>query len=324
MNGSPVPFSVPALSVDFERIYKVISNVKEDVMFKKKSVKFLLVAAVTLLSLLIVNLVNASDIKKLKVALLPDESPDVLIEKNMPLKKYLEKELAMEVELIVTTDYSVMIETMRRGKIDVGYFGPVSYVFLKSRHDAVAPIAAKKDKRGETTYRSLIIANADKNIKMLADIKGKKVAFGDPISTSSSIIPKFMLVSDGKLDINKDFESIYLGSHDAVALAVMKGHADAGGIGQHIFDSLVERGVIDPKIVKVVKISGAIPQYPFVIRTDIDKGLQERIKQAFLNLKDPEVLKPLKATGFGSISDKDYDLIRDAIKFLNIELPKKK
>lgn len=288
----------------------------------KNSAKFFL-AAVTLLSLLIVNIANASDIKKLKVALLPDESPDVLIEKNMPLKKYLEKELGLEVELIVTTDYSVMIETMRRGKIDVGYFGPVSYVFLKSRHDAVAPIAAKKDKTGATTYHSLIIANADKNIKTLADIKGKKVAFGDPVSTSSSIIPKLMLARDGKLDINKDFESVHLGTHDAVALAVMKGHADAGGIGQHIFDSLVEKGSIDPKIVKAIKVSEAIPQYPFVIRTDIDKNLQERIRQAFLNLKDPGVLKPLKAEGFGSISDKDYGVIRDAIKFLNIELPKK-
>jgi len=289
---------------------------------RKKSAKYFWVA-VALVSLLIVNFAHASDPKKLKVALLPDESPDVLIEKNMPLKKYLEKELGLEVELIVTTDYSVMIETMRRGKIDVGYFGPVSYVFLKSRHGAVAPVAAKKDKAGATTYHSLIIANANKNIKTLADIKGKKVAFGDPVSTSSSIIPKLMLARDGKLDINKDFESVHLGTHDAVALAVMKGHADAGGMGQHIYDSLAGKGLIDAKIVTVIKVSEAIPQYPFVIRTDIDKGLQERIRRAFLNLKDPEVLKPLQAEGFGSISDKDYDVIRDAIKFLNIELPKK-
>ncbi len=276
----------------------------------------------TLLSLLMVNFTYASD-RKLRVALLPDESPKTIIAANMPLKKYLERELGLEVELIVTTDYSAMIETMRRGKIDVGYFGPVSYVFLRSRTDKVKPIAAKKDRRGKTTYHSLIIANANSNINTLADIKGKKVGFGDPVSTSSSVIPKLMLARDGKLDINKDFETIHLGTHDAVALAVMRGHVDAGGIGQHIFDSLVERGIINPKIVTVIKVSEPIPQYPFVIRTDLDRSLQDRIKQAILNLKDPEVLKPLKATGFGSVKDTDYNVIRDAIRLIGIELPKK-
>ena len=266
----------------------------------------------------------ASETKVLKVALLPDESPDIVIEKNMPLKGYLERALGMKIKLIVTTDYSVMIETMRRGKIDVGYFGPVSYVFLKSRFDGVRPLVAKKDKRGAMTYHSIVIAGADTPIKTLPDIKGKVVAFGDPASTSSHVIPKLMLIKDGGLDPEMDFESVHVGTHDAVAMAVMRGHADAGGLGQHIFESLVERGIIDLKKVRIIKVSDPIPQYPFVIRTDIDASLQEKIKRAFLNLNDKDVLKPLKAHGFGEMSDKDYDIIRDAIRSLKIELPKPK
>ena len=67
---------------------------------------------------------------KLRVALLPDENASTLIQNAQPLKKYLETTLEKEIEIIVTTDYSSMIEAMRFGRIEVAYFGPF---FLRSR-----------------------------------------------------------------------------------------------------------------------------------------------------------------------------------------------
>ena len=52
---------------------------------------------------------------KLRVALLPDENASTLIQNAQPLKKYLEAALKKDIELIVTTDYSSMIEAMRFG-----------------------------------------------------------------------------------------------------------------------------------------------------------------------------------------------------------------
>lgn len=291
-------------------------------VFRYFLVVLLLITSVWLVNFMAAGPATETEPKTLRVALLPDESPNIVIEKNMPLKAYLEKVLNMKVELIVTTDYTAMIEAMRRGNIDVGYFGPVSYVLLKSRFDGVKPFVAKKDRDGSLTYHSIVIAGADTPIKTLSDIRGKVVAFGDPASTSSNVIPKLMLKKDGGLNHEQDFESRYLGAHDAVAIAVMNGHADAGGLGKHIFDSLVQRGIIDPNKIRVIKVSDPIPQYPFVMRTDLDKVLQRRIKQAFLDLKDEDVLEPLQAYGFGEVSDKDYDIIRDAVRSLGIDLPK--
>jgi len=291
----------------------------------KKVFRYFLLALFLITSAWLVNYFAAGpapdpETKVLRVALLPDESPNIVIQENMALKAYLERALGLEINLIVTTDYSAMIEAMRRGNIDIGYFGPVSYVLLKSRFDGAEPFVAKKDRDGSLTYNSVIIAGAGTPIETLADIRGKTVAFGDPASTSSNVIPKLMLIKDGGLQPEKDFTSRYLGAHDAVAIAVMNGHADAGGLGKHIFDSLVKRGVIDPEKVRVIKVSDPIPQYPFVMRTDLEIDLQEKIRQAFLNLTDKEVLEPLKAHGFGPISDQDYDIIRDAVKFLGIDL----
>ncbi|MEO1610644.1 MAG: PhnD/SsuA/transferrin family substrate-binding protein, partial [Pseudomonadota bacterium] len=67
----------------------------------------------------------------LKVALLPDENAATVIQDNKPLQAYLENKLGKKIKLIVTTDYSSMIEAMRFGRIDVAYFGPASYTIAK-------------------------------------------------------------------------------------------------------------------------------------------------------------------------------------------------
>ncbi|VVC82449.1 Phosphonate ABC transporter substrate-binding protein PtxB (TC 3.A.1.9.1) [Sideroxydans sp. CL21] len=253
----------------------------------------------------------------LKVALLPDENASTIIKNNQPLKDYLEVTLGKKIELIVTTDYSSMIEAMRHGRIDLAYFGPLSYVLARQRSE-IEPFVALKSK-GSTTYQSVVIANVASGIQKIEDIKGKDVAFGDKASTSSHLIPKSMLAEKG-LDTGRDYEEHFVGSHDAVAMAVQNGHAQAGGLSRPIFESLVERKIIDPAKVIVVEYSKPFPQYPWVMRSNLKPELKDKIRSAFLNLKDPAVLKPFKADGFEAITDKDYDVVRNLGYLLKIDL----
>jgi phosphonate transport system substrate-binding protein len=255
----------------------------------------------------------------LKVALLPDENASELIKRNQPLKDYLEKTLDKKVELIVTTDYSSMIEAMRFGRIDIAYFGPLSYVLAKSKSE-IEPFAALVE-HGKATYRSIVIANANAGVNALADIKGKKMVFGDRASTSSHLIPKSMLAQIGLL-ADRDYEQHFVGAHDAVAVNVANGNADAGGLSEVIWNSLVERKLIDPSKVKVLGYSGEYPQYPWTMQSGLKPELKEKIRNAFLTLKDPAVLKNFKAEGFAPVTDKDYDVVRDLAKILNLDLAK--
>ena len=260
---------------------------------------------------------------KLKIALLPDENAATVIQDNKPLSKYLEDKLGKKIELIVTTDYSSMIEAMRFGRIDVAYFGPASYTIAKDKMKDgkldIAPFAARL-KGGSTTYQSVIIANADAGLDKMEDIKGKKlnVAFGDQASTSSHFAPKYTLMKLGIMP-GADYKENFLGAHDAVAVNVQRGNAQVGGLSRPIFERLVEKGRIDKDKVKVLGYSADIPQYPWVMRTDMPAELQQAIRDAFLGLKKgteagDKVLKPFKADGFAAIEDTDYDIIRDIRK----------
>jgi len=278
--------------------------------------------ATFLLSLLIGVSVEAAGIPDpgtLKVALLPDENASTVIKNNQGLKDYLEKQTGKQIELVVTTDYSSMIEAMRHGRLDLAYFGPLSYVLARSKSEIEAFAALKK--KGSTTYQAVIIANKASGVNSLADIAGKDMAFGDPASTSSHLIPKSMLVGQG-LEAKKNYQEHFLGSHDAVAIAVQNGKAQAGGLSKPIFESLVQRGIIDPAKVTVLAESKPYPEYPWSMRSDLDPKLKDKIRTVFLTLDDKEVLKPFKADGFGSVSDKDYDVIRDLAKVLNLDLNK--
>jgi phosphonate transport system substrate-binding protein len=255
--------------------------------------------------------------RPLKVALLPDESPATIIRKNQPLRDYLASALKRDVELVVTTDYSSMIEAMRRGQIDVGYFGPLSYVLLKQRMPGATAFAAKLEGTSPT-YTAVLIAGAGSGVKRPEDLRGKTVAFGDPASTSSHLIPKSMLARAG-LKAGDDYKEVFVGAHDAVAVAVQNGNAQGGGLSRQLFSSLVDQGTIKADRVAVIAESDRYPNYPWVLGPDLDPALREKIKAAFYELKDPAVLKPLKADGFGPVKDDDYDVIRGLVTLLGID-----
>lgn len=259
----------------------------------------------------------------LRVALLPDENAATLIQNAQPLKAYLERTLNKKIELIVTTDYSSMIEAMRFGRIEVAYFGPFSYVLAKSRAPAIEPFAVGVE-RGAPTYNSVLIANATGDVKTLADIKGKPFAFGDQASTSSHLAPRAYLLKTAQLDGEKDYKPVFLGTHDAVARAVQAGQVPAGALSKPILDSLIAKKIIDPTKIVQIGLSDPIPNYPIVMQGNLAPALKESVRGAFLNMDDKEVLKSFRVEGFVATDDKSYDVLRDTASVLKLGLGKMK
>ncbi|MFZ5562074.1 MAG: phosphate/phosphite/phosphonate ABC transporter substrate-binding protein [Pseudomonadota bacterium] len=259
----------------------------------------------------------------LRMALLPDENASSLIQNAQPLKQHLEKTLGRPVELIVTTDYSSMIEAMRFGRIDVGYFGPFSYVLAKSKAPKIEPFAVGVEK-GQPFYHSVLIATAGGPVKTLADVRGKPFAFGDQASTSSHLAPRAHLLKKAGLNGDKDYQPVHLGTHDSVARAVEAGQVPAGALSKPIFDKLVEKGSLDPSKVVVLDLSAPIPNYPIVMQGDLDPKLKDAIRATFLSLTDKEVLKAFRVEAFRPTTDQAYDVLRDTATILNLDLAKMK
>ena len=66
--------------------------------------------------------------------------------------------------------------------------------------------------------------------------------------------------------------------------------------------------------------SDPIPNYPMVMQGGLAPALDAAIKKAFLDLKDPAILKTFRADGFVATDDKAYDGLRATAKILDLDL----
>jgi phosphonate transport system substrate-binding protein len=59
-----------------------------------------------------------------------------------------------------------------------------------------------------------------------------------------------------------------------------------------------------------------------VLQGNLDPALKEAIRKAFLDLKDPAILKAFRADDFVATDDSAYDILRDTARVLDLDLTK--
>lgn len=258
-----------------------------------------------------------TEMKVLRVGLIPNENHAEMLKINEPLKKYLESELGIPVELFVAADYVGVIEAMNSGQLDIAYYGPLTYVLAREKTGAIPLVKALV--KGEPTYHSVIITRKDSGIGSLADLKGKVFAFGDPASTSSHLVPNAILREAG-VNPDSDLEKVFTGGHDAVAMAVFNSQAAAGGMNENNYLDLISKGMLKEEELTVLAKSDPLPEYPWAARKDLDPTMIQKLIEVFTKIEDEAILKPQKASGFVPAEDSDYDVIRDTVHVLGLDL----
>lgn len=252
-----------------------------------------------------------------RVGIIPNENHEEMLKINEPLKLYLEETLDMPVEIFVASDYVGVIEAMNAGQLDIAYYGPLTYVLAHEKTGAIPLV--KAEVKGSATYHSIIIARKDSKIESVSELKGEVFAFGDPASTSSHLMPNAMLREEG-IDPDKDLNKVFTGGHDAVAMAVLSGSAKAGGLNENNYLNLVRQGLIDEDEIEILLKSDPIPEYPWAARHDMSEEMVNQVIEAFVAIKDEEILAPQLASAFVPAKNEDYDVIRRLVHLLDIDL----
>lgn len=265
----------------------------------------------------------------LRVGFVPSENVQQVAQNAQPIVDILRKELDMEVEPFVATDYTGVVEALRAKKLDIAFLSPASYVLAKN--EANIQVALKSHRKGSAAYYAAIITRSDSNIKTLKDLKNKTFAFGDPLSTTGHIIPRKMFLENG-IDPSKDFSHvIYSGGHDATVLAVLNRKVDAGATFANFTDGKDAawmqylKNPAEQKQIRAIAYSEPIPADNLVYRADLDPAVASKITDTFLALgKDPAGQKMLRdlyqIDGFVPAKDQDYDSVREAFKSAGINL----
>ncbi|MGM7701291.1 phosphate/phosphite/phosphonate ABC transporter substrate-binding protein [Pseudalkalibacillus sp. Hm43] len=255
--------------------------------------------------------------EELTIGVIPAQTEGEMQGAMEKLESLLEEKMDREVKIDTYPDYNGVVEAMNFDKIDMAFFGPLTYVIAHEKSGAEAIITQLVD--GEPFYHSYIITHKDNAFDSLEDFlkESKKYdfAFGDPNSTSGSLIPSIELGDRGVFtDENEhEFNTVrYTGSHDATALAVQNKQVDAGAIDSAIYDQLIESGKIDESQLKVIWKSDKLFQYPWAVNKEMDDETVKQLQDIFVNIDDKEILDAFGASGFTKASNEDYESIRQA------------
>lgn len=220
----------------------------------------------------------------LKVSAIPDESPTELQRKFAPLGQYLEKELGMKVQFVPVSDYAGVVTALTSDKLDLAWLGGFTYVQASQRGKVVPLVQREEDSKFTSTF---ITAGPAKNLK---ELKGDSFAFGSASSTSGHLMPRYFMQKDG-IKPESFFKNVaYSGAHDATVAWVAAGKVEAGVLNSSVWQKLVESKKVDTAKVRVIATTPPYYDYNWTVRGSMDKGLQDKIRQAFLKLdaKNPE------------------------------------
>jgi phosphonate transport system substrate-binding protein len=199
------------------------------------------------------------------------------------LTTVLSKSLNCPVNLIITDNYTNEVEAMRAGKIDVGEFGPLGYIFAHSIAKA-QPVAVFADKSGKpVTYTAALWVPADSPIKTINDLKGKTVAFSDPGSTSGNLLPRYAIIQAG-LNPDKDVKIQFAGGHPQSLLALTNGKVDAGEINSQQQATATAAHQFDPSKFRMIWQSAPIQNDPITVRGSLSPAFKAAVTKALLKM----------------------------------------
>ena len=260
--------------------------------------------------------VHAAD-REIRIAFIPLENPEKLISNVKPAMNFLEKELGRKVRYFITLNYSAAVEAMISKKADVSFMSPLPYVLANKYSGVEAVLGEIYD--GKPYYYSRIFVRKDSGIKKLSDLKGKTIAYVDPISSSGFMYPHDIFTRAGLVNggVAKPeggfFRRVYFAGGDQQAInSIVGGFVAAAGVSQYALNLL--RPEQRDQVVAIAQ-SARIPSHNVVVR----KGLAPEIRRIFIaammKMNRPEnrsLIRALYGTdGYVKVNHSRYKKVAD-------------
>jgi phosphonate transport system substrate-binding protein len=248
----------------------------------------------------------------LKFGIYASEKPSLLVKQFRPLLNYVELAMASDlgeavhIELHVAPSYDEGIQALVDGQVDFSRLGPASYIKAKQRSAGIDLLVLEND-GGDKYFNGVIFTRADSGVNSLADLKGKRFAFGDANSSSGRYLAQHTLVRAGisAKDL-ADYE--YLGRHDRVAEAVWRGEFAAGAVKEDVFWRMVKEGRAIKSLADMKNVTG-----PWAARANLPARLSASLRRALLAISGPAIQASIGKQGFLPYVAGDLDLVRDAM-----------
>ncbi|MGL4772271.1 MAG: phosphate/phosphite/phosphonate ABC transporter substrate-binding protein [Clostridium sp.] len=207
---------------------------------------------------------TAKESKEITIVWYPNESGGDFEEARKEVGNIVEKATGKKVQHKTTTDYAVAIETISSNNAAISFMGAQGYVEANKKNPDVVPLVVPSGKSGtldDAVYYSWLAVPKDKANDYKVDgkytidnIKGKKMSYVSPSSTSGFKVPTSGIISYfSKKDATKDIkvddlnksggffsEVLYGNSHQGSAVNLLSGKVDVAAFCDTVLVNYIE------------------------------------------------------------------------------------
>jgi len=223
----------------------------------------------------------------------------------LPIFNAVSRMTGYSFDVKVGQSYGAVVEGMANRLSDIAFFGPVT--FLQARERGGAELLAVAVEKGQSVYFSGIFVKTDSPITSVAELRARRVAFGDVNSTSSFAYPVAMLITAG-LDPARDLGAVLItGSHANSLKALQQGHADAASASFDSYEKAVGQGAINPNEIRVLAKSEPIPYPPLAMHPKLPAEVKAKLREAFNTVHTAPGVSKDMIRGYGGIKVDRYD-----------------
>lgn len=152
---------------------------------------------------------------------------------------------------------------------------------------------------------------------------GKTMLFGSKSSTSGRLMPEFYLRERFNKAPDEVFSRVgFSGNHSRTIALVQSGAYQLGAVNYQVWEQELADGKIDTSKVKIIWATPGYPDYHWTVRGDVDakwgEGFSVRLRQALLDMNDPELLAAFPRGGFIPANNADYLAIESSAKHIGL------
>lgn len=257
----------------------------------------------------------AAQDRALRLAFIPQENPEKLLGDIEAITGWLAEEIGVPVEGFVTIDHAAAVEALRNGDADISFMGALPFVLAEAEIGAV-PLLSEVY-RDAPSYTGRIFVRRDSGIETLADLRGRDIAFADPISESGYLYPLAEFVQAGLIEgpraADEFFGRVFFaGGYQQAMQAMAEGLVDAAGASQYA--DLLLTPAQQAEIAWIAE-SEPIPSHLVIARPGLDAELQARFVDTMMQLNAPENRDKLRylygPDGYVRADPAAYDGVRD-------------
>jgi phosphate/phosphite/phosphonate ABC transporter binding protein len=259
-----------------------------------------------------------SDPSAITIMLAPTVDPQILSRDLEPLKKYLSRTMGRPVDWRFAATYSETSEALLDKKVPFASLPPTLYVQTAAANTDVELVVVKVHS-GSTGSDGVLLVRESAQLQGIDDLKGRKICYTDPQSTTGYILPRAHLRQHG-IDPDKDLQTpaIISGNHLQLIKDVIDGRCDVGGTFTAAYMAADSEDIQSAQA-RVLAITGRTPHDAIVAGPGVPSDLTAQLRQAFLDF-DPmreagtQALGEVeRITGFSQVSDDVYDSVRKAL-----------